>query len=57
MAKALWNRSPKKFCQNIGKSRKSGLPSTVGGETGNEVVTVMWRTHTLCGIAELIKKT
>jgi len=42
MAEALWNRSPKKFWQNIRKSKK---PSTVGGETGNKAVTVMWRKH------------
>jgi len=45
MAKALWNRSPKKFWQNIRKSKKSWLPSTVGGETGNEAVTVIGRKH------------
>jgi len=43
MAEALRNRSPKKFWQNIRKSKKSWLPSTVGGETGNEAVIVMWR--------------
>jgi len=45
MAKALWNRSPKKFWQSVRKSKKSWLPSTVGGETGNEAVAVMWRKH------------
>jgi len=55
MAEALWNRSPKKFWQNIRKSKTSWLPSTVGGETGNKAVTVMWRKH-FCSIAELIKK-
>jgi len=41
MTKALWNRSPKKFWQSIRKSKKSWLPSTVGGEA----VIVMWRKH------------
>ena len=45
MAEALRNRSPKKFWQIIRKSKKSWLPSTVGGETGNKAVTVMWRKH------------
>jgi len=45
MAEALWNKSPKKFWKNIRKSKKSWLPSTVGGETGNKTVTVMWRKH------------
>jgi len=45
MVKGLWNRSPKKFWQSIRKSKKSWLPSTVGGETGNQAVTVMWRKH------------
>ena len=45
MAEALWNRSPKKFWQSIRKSKKSWLPSTVGGETRNKAVTVMWRKH------------
>jgi len=33
------------FWQNIRKSKKARLPSTVGGETGNEAVTVLWRKH------------
>ena len=41
----LRNRSPKKFWQSIRKSKKSWLPSTVGGETGNKAVTVMSRKH------------
>ena len=45
MAEALRNRSPKKFWQSIRKSKKSWLPSTVGVETGNKAVTVMWRKH------------
>jgi len=45
MAEALWNRSHKTFCKNIRKSKKSWLPSTVGGETGNKAVTTMWRKH------------
>jgi len=45
MAEALWNRFPKKFWQNIRKRKKPWLPSTVGGETGNNAVTVMWRKH------------
>ena len=45
MAEALWNRSPKKFCQNIRKSKKSWLPSTVGSETGNKAATGMWRKY------------
>ena len=45
MAEALRNRSPKKFWQSIRKSKKSWLPSAVGGETGNKAVTVMWRKH------------
>ena len=45
MAEALRNRSPKKFGQGIRKSKKSWLPSTVGGEIGNKAVTVMWRKH------------
>ena len=45
MVKALRNRSPKKFWQSIRKSKKSWLPSTVGGETGNKAVTVMCRKH------------
>ena len=45
MAEALWNRPPKKFWQSIRKSKKSRLPSTVGGETGNKAVTVMRRKH------------
>jgi len=45
MTEALRNRSPKKFWQSISKSKKSWLPSTVGGETGNKAVTVMWRKH------------
>jgi len=45
MAEALWKRSPKKFWKNIRKSKKSWLPSKVGGETGNDAVTVMWRKH------------
>ena len=47
MAEALWNRSPKKFWQSIRKSKKSWLPSTVGVETRNKAVTVMWRKHFL----------
>jgi len=43
MAKALWNRSFKKFWQNIRQSKKSWLPTTVGGETRNEAVIVMWK--------------
>ena len=45
MAEALRNRSPKKFWQSIRKSKKSWLPSTVGGETGNKAVTITWRKH------------
>jgi len=45
MAEALRNRSPKKFWQSIRKSKKSWLPSTVGGATENKAVTVMWRNH------------
>jgi len=45
MAEALWNRSPKKFWQSIRKRKKSWLPSTVGKETRNKAVTVMWRKH------------
>jgi len=45
MPEVLLNRSPKKFRQNIRKSKKSWLPSTVVGETGHKVVTVMWRKH------------
>jgi len=45
MAEALQNRSLKKFWQSIRKSKKPWLPSTVGGETGNKTVTVMWRKH------------
>jgi len=45
MAKVLWNRSLRKFWQNIRKSKKSWLPSAVGGETRNKAVTVMWRKH------------
>jgi len=41
MAEVLRNRHPKKFRQSIRKSKKSWLPSTVGGETGNKAVTVM----------------
>jgi len=42
MAKAFWNRSPKKFWQNIKKCKKSWLPSSIEGrETGNEAVVVM----------------
>ena len=41
----LFDRSPKKFWQSIRKSKKSWLPSTVGGETGNKAVTVMSRKH------------
>jgi len=45
MAEALRNRSPKKFWQSIRKSKKSWLPSTMGGETGNKAATVMRRKH------------
>jgi len=45
MTEVLWNRSPKKFWQNIRKSRKSWLPSIVGGKKGNKAATVMWRKH------------
>jgi len=45
MAEALQNRSPKEFWQSIRKSKKSWLPSTVGGEAGNKAVTVMCRKH------------
>jgi len=42
IAEALQNRSPKTFWQSLRKSKKPWLPSTVGGETGNKAVTVMW---------------
>jgi len=45
MAEALRNRSRKKFWQSIRKSKKSWIPSTVGRETGNKAVIVMWRKH------------
>jgi len=45
MAEDLRNRYPKKFWQSIRKSKKSWLPSTVGGETGNKAVTDMGRKH------------
>jgi len=43
MTEALWNRSPKKFGQNIRKNKKPWLPSTVRGATGNKAGTVIWR--------------
>ena len=42
---AVWKTKFVSEYLRIRKSKKSWLPPTVGGETGNKAVTVMWRKH------------
>jgi len=64
LSAALQDKYQKKFWQSIRKSKKSWLPSTVGGETRNEAVVIMWKKHFAallnssknCEIGNFVKK-